>query len=556
MSSRIRTVLRRSAIGIVFASRSAGIDIWGGGSAGGGVTREEPALLHWMEPSRDQQRLALMVSTLLLCGLCLAAPLAGLRFSRLDSFIPIVDTILIFNDAITAVIIFSLFSILRMRGLLALGSGYLFTALMTIPHALTFPGAFGESGLLHAGMQTNAYLYIFWHAGLPLGAILYAMLMTDTPDKKKVPVLGQRPIFVSVALVILVVAALSWLTIVNDRVLPPIMIDSVHSNGGWLVVGPCILAFEATAIWLVWRRFHSVLDMWLMVALWAWFIEILLLSTTNYRFSLAWYAGRLYGVFAGSVVLAALIAQSTMLYARLVVSLSAQARERENRLQSVDAMMTLVAHEIRQPLSAIILNGQAGLAEMGSLKPNLGELHAICEDIVADGHRVGDIVGSLKTAIKQGQRIRESVDLKALIDEVLDFLGAELRHRKVKVVVKLHPTASVVFANRKQLRQVLVNLVTNAIEAMEGTKAQTLIVRTCGDEKGVVVEVEDRGPGVDLGAAQFIFDTFFTTKTKGTGLGLSVSRMIVEDHGGRLSTKPAYPHGAIFRLSLPVGEPV
>jgi signal transduction histidine kinase len=504
-----------------------------------------------MEPDRRHQRLALICAGVLFAGLVVATPFEGMRFARIDPFIPVVDAILLFTDAITAVLLFSLFSVLRMRALLALASGYLYTALLTIPHALTFPGAFAPIGLLGAGLQTNAYLYVFWHLGLPASAIIYGLLIAKGPERQ---VWTQRPILVCVAATVFVATALSLIAIAGDRFLPVIMIDTVHSNGAWSVVAPGIITLEIVAIWVVWRKRSSVLDMWLMVALWAWLIEILMLCTTNYRFSLAWYAGRLYGVLAGSLVLGALLAQSTTLFARLVVSLIAQRRERESRFLSVDAALAIVSHEIRQPLSAIMLNSQAGLAEMGSLRPNLGELHAIFGDIVADGRRVSDIIGSLRAALKQGERQREKVDLGLLVDEVLDFLGMELRHRKVSVEVEMNPTSPAVFVNRMQVRQVLVNLVTNAIEAMDGATAGRLFVRARLDEKNVIVEVEDRGPGIDAGSADLIFGTFFTSKTTGTGLGLSLCRIVVEDHGGRLSTVPAHPHGAIFRFSLPVEQ--
>jgi signal transduction histidine kinase len=501
-----------------------------------------------MQPDRDHQRLALICASVLFAGLILAAPFAGVRFGRIDAFIPVVDAILLFTDAITALLLFSLYSILRMRALLALACGYLYTALLSIPHALTFPGAFADMGLLGAGLQTNAYLYVFWHLGLPAAAILYGVLMAR---EQETTTLTRRPILVSVTFTFVLVGALTWLSIAADRVLPVIMIDTVHSNGAWGVVAPIILSLEIVAIWVVWRQRSSVLDMWLMVALWAWFIEILMLSTTNYRFSLAWYAGRFYGVAAGIIVLGALLAQSTTLYTRLVVSVLAQRRERENRYLSVDAALAIVSHEIRQPLSAIILNGQAGLAEMGSLRPNLGELHAIFGDVIADGHRVSETLGSLRTVLKRGERERENVDLGQLVNEVLDVLGAELRHRKVNVAVELSPSPPQVFANRTQLRQVLLNLMTNAIEAMDETAAGTLSVRARSDEKDMVVEIEDSGRGIDARSAQLIFDTFYTTKTKGTGLGLTLCRQIVEDLGGRLSVAPAKPRGAIFRFSLP-----
>jgi signal transduction histidine kinase len=520
------------------------------------VKTEQPALLQWMQPDRAQQRLAVIVASVLLAGLVATTPFLGVRFSRLDGYVPVVDTILFFIEGLTAVLLYSIYSILGARALLALASGYLFAALLIIPHALTFRGAFAPQGLLHAGEQTSCYIYLFWHLGLPSSALAYGLLLTQDPEGGGVRRWAAHPILISAAIVVALVVACTWLALHADSLFPPMMIDDVESNGAWAYFAALMLVVEAAAMWVIWRRMVSVLDLWILVALWAWFIETLLMGTTGHRFSLVWYVARCYGIVGASLVFCCLTVQSSSLYARLVVSILAQRRERENRFLSVDAALGLVAHEIRQPLSAIILNSSAGHAEMGRTDPNLGELHAIFSDIVADSHRISDIIGTLRTALKEREQERESVDLGLLVDEVLDSLGTELRHRKISVEVDLHSAPLPVLANKMQLRQVLVNLVTNAIEAMDGVDAARLFVRARNDGNRVVVEVEDRGPGIAIGSAQLVFDTFYTTKATGTGLGLSICRMIVENHGGRLSTEPARPHGTIFRFSLPAAEVV
>jgi hypothetical protein len=139
-------------------------------------SHEDQLLLATLPPSKGQIRLALGVVTLLLGALALTIPSTNIQLPRVDAFIPAFETAIVFNDLVTAALLFAQFSILRWRSLLVLANGFLFTALIVIPHALTFQGAFTPTGLLGAGLQTTAWLYYFWHAGAPLAVIGYVLL--------------------------------------------------------------------------------------------------------------------------------------------------------------------------------------------------------------------------------------------------------------------------------------------------------------------------------------------------------------------------------------------
>ena len=151
---------------------------------------EHQLLLATLPPSKGQIRLALGVVIGLLVALALTIPFTNILLPRVDAFIPAIETAIVFNDLVTAALLFAQFSILRWRSLLVLANGFLFTALIVIPHALTFPGAFTPTGLLGAGLQTTAWLYYFWHAGAPLAVIGYVLFKGRGQQSSEVPALA------------------------------------------------------------------------------------------------------------------------------------------------------------------------------------------------------------------------------------------------------------------------------------------------------------------------------------------------------------------------------
>jgi len=505
------------------------------------ATDEPPLLLSALPPSRQQVRLAVALAALLLVGYGVAAPFADIHFAQIKAFIPVVDTLLFLIDVLTAVLLFAQLSVLRSRALLALASGYLFTGLLIVPHGLTFPDAFSATGLLGANLQTNAYLYIFWHFGLPCAAIAYARLRNAEAGGAT----SSGPVAIrigsSIVLIALLVCALTWLATAGTDLLPEIMVDALHSNALWDHTAPFIILLDITALVMVWRRRRSVLDLWLLIALWAWLIETALLSTTNYRYTLVWYAGRVYGLAATSFVLLALLAQTTTIYTRLAISIMTLRREREYRLMALDAALALVGHEVNQPLSAVVANGSAGLRDLERPGADVEELKAILRDIVSDGHRASDVIGAIRTVFKRDDDRREPVNLNDLVVEALAHAQGELRHHEIAVDSALDPTLPQIVGNKIQLQQVLANLITNAIEAMDAMppRSRLLGVQTGRGAGHLLVRIVDSGPGIDADASERIFEPFFTTKAKGSGLGLAISRSIVAEHGGRLWASPA-----------------
>jgi C4-dicarboxylate-specific signal transduction histidine kinase len=245
-----------------------------------------------------------------------------------------------------------------------------------------------------------------------------------------------------------------------------------------------------------------------------------------------------------------------MMYARLALSVMAQRREREGRLMTVRAVAASIAHEVNQPLAAIVNNGSAGLRWLAQPRPEVGKAQEILKDIVNDGHRASQVIAGIRAMSKRDELEKGYVNINEIIREVLVLARGELRNHAIAVETDLDSQLPPLTANKVQLQQVLLNLITNAIEAMDAVepRMRLLRVRSRHHDQEVMVWVEDTGPGIALEDSERIFDPFFTTKSSGTGLGLPISRSIVEAQGGRMWAKPGTEHGTILQLVLPAGE--
>ena len=227
------------------------------------------------------------------------------------------------------------------------------------------------------------------------------------------------------------------------------------------------------------------------------------------------------------------------------------------QLTSMGEMAASIAHEVNQPLAAIVANGNAGLRWLAKAPPDMDKAGAALQRVVRDGLRASEVVGSVRAMFKRDVQPKSPVAIDALIEEVLAHVEGELEAAAIALEVKLAPGLPPVLADRVQLQQVFLNLIANAIDAMreEQDCARHLRVRAgAGEGNSVSIAVEDSGPGIAAGDRERIFDAFFTTKASGMGLGLAICRSIVEAHGGRLAVAAATPRGTIFELTLPTGE--
>jgi signal transduction histidine kinase len=516
---------------------------------------EQDLILSSLAPSLAQKRLALGVVLFLLVAFCIiAGPLSTVQLARIAPFVPIYATAICVNDAITAVLLFAQFSILRSRALLAISTGYVFTAFMSIPWMLTFPGVFAPGGLLGAGLQSTNALYILWHAGFPAFVIVYALLNDGDPTKRLWQGGVHVAILSSVAMTAGIVCAAAVLVTAGHQLLPGLMLDTVHLSPLWFYAAGFLTLLSVLAVVVLWTRRRSVLDLWLMVVMFAYVIEICLISfPVPARYSVGWYAGRICGFLSGSLVLWVLLYEITTLYARLLRAVLAQRRERVARLMTGDAVSASIAHEVRQPLSAMIVNAGSGLRWLNRPTPDVEEAKAAFKRIVSDGDRAGEVVASIRAIFKKDVRTRAPLDINELVREALAFMRGELQTHRVSVRAEMNEQLPPVRGDRVQLLQVLLNLITNAIDSMAATNgARRLFVKsTVHEPGGVMVSVEDTGTGIDPKDIDQIFNPLFTTKSHGMGMGLSICRSIIEAHEGQLWASPNRSRGAVFQFSLP-----
>jgi len=520
------------------------------------VTEDQPLTLSNSAPGRSQKRLAVAVLLAFLTALFLSAgELSNVQLGRVDAFVPIYGTAIFVNDLITSVLLFNQFAILRSRALLAISSAYLFTALMVIPWTLTFPGVFAPGGLLGAGLQSTNWLYVLRYAAFPTFVMAYTFLKDDGSPER----LWERPVGVtilsSIAISAAVVSAVTIGVTAGNDYLPRISIDPVHFSSLWLYLAGSLIVWNGLAFVFLWLRRRSVLDLWLMVVVCAYAIEIYLVSFPGLaRFSAGWYAGRIFGFVSSLLVLFALLREIASLYAQLLGALLAQRHEREARLMTGDAVSASVVHEVKQPLTAIIASASAGLNWLDRVEPDLDNVRNALRRVLANGERADVLIEDIRAHFKMGARARTSLDVNGAIQEALTIVRDKLLAHWILVQTSLGERLPRVKGEPIQLQQVLVNLITNAIESMatnDGERVLSIRSELHGSGE-VMVSVEDTGTGLEAGVVDRIFEPMFTTKTHGIGMGLSICRSIVEAHEGRLWVTAGEHRGAIFHFTVPV----
>jgi two-component system, sensor histidine kinase and response regulator len=522
-----------------------------------------PQFLSTQDAGRGARRRAMAVALLSAVVFAALVPFAKLQLAPLAAFIPLYESALVVSDLITAVLLFGQFRITRSPALCLLACGYLFTALIAVAHALSFPGLFAPGGLLGAGPQSTAWLYMLWHAGFPLFVIAYARLrQAPLTQRSGAWFAGSLP-----AVLLGVVACVALVT-AGQAALPAIMQGNRYTPVMVVAVGS-VWAASALALLVLWRRRpHSVLDLWLMVVMCAWLADIALSAVLNAgRFDLGFYAGRIYGLLASGFVLLELLLENGSLYARLV-SLHADEHRRAEELraardaaQSASAAKGLflanMSHEIRTPMNAII-----GLAHLVLDTPLNEQQRDYLQKMQASSKALmgllNDILDFSKIEAGRLTLEQEEFNPEEVIENVGQLFSAKAEEAGLDLFFEIEPELPRrLIGDALRLTQVLNNLVSNAIKFTR--RGEVLIaVETLQRDAGAVMlrfEVRDTGIGLTTEQIERLFEAFIQADTSttrrfgGTGLGLAICKRLVELMGGGISVRSEPGEGSSFSFS-------
>jgi len=220
-------------------------------------------------------------------------------------------------------------------------------------------------------------------------------------------------------------------------------------------------------------------------------------------------------------------------------------------------LATALAHEINQPLGAILRNAEAAELFMQSESPDLDEIRAILADIRKDDERAGNVIERMRRLLKRHELDTCPLDLRELVGDVASFLRKDAVARKVKLEMEVAVDLPLVCGDRVHLQQVLLNLILNGMDALDAVSREDRRISMSARFDGVQwveIDVSDTGGGIPAEALPHVFESFFTTKSNGMGMGLSIARTIIEAHGGRLWAVNNDGAGATFRFTLPIAS--
>jgi signal transduction histidine kinase len=262
-------------------------------------------------------------------------------------------------------------------------------------------------------------------------------------------------------------------------------------------------------------------------------------------------------VAISAYILAALFAERRETEARLTQSNAMLQHERDNKLLNAQATTAAIAHEIRQPLAAIATAADAGLRWLGRTPPSYGEVRETLIMVKSDVRRASEVFDAIRALFGKSGQERQPIDVNRIVRDVTESLREELRTHGVMARYEMTTELPLVEGHGAQLREVVLNLINNAVEAMSRTTNGNRTLRVRTEVRGrneIAVSVQDSGPGIDSSQLENVFSAFVSTKAHGTGLGLAICRMIIEGHGGRITASSDDKSGALFQFVLPIGS--
>ncbi|MDB5459477.1 MAG: hybrid sensor histidine kinase/response regulator [Caulobacteraceae bacterium] len=534
------------------------------------------SLLATASAGKPERRLAVVVITASFLCLAAMAPFATTQLVKLTAFIPAYESALAINELITAVLLFGQFVRLRTTAVLVLASGYLLNTVLIVAHALTFPDVFSHTGLLGAKAQTSAWLYVFWHGAFPLCVLAYALL-SGRPGAEARIVRGSvgRAAAVAAASVLALALALVLLATLGHDLLPRLMINSSYARMVEIGVSPALVVLTLAALAAMWRRRSAaVLDLWLIVVLCVWVCDVTMSAVIgSSRYDLGWYGGRLFGLLAGSFVLAALLLELNRLYGRLAAALRVaearnvelvRSREELTRVQRLEAVGQLtggIAHDFNNLLTAVM-----GNLEMIRRAPdNASRVVRLAENATKATQRGAQLVQQLLTFARKRRLHPEVFDPNGLLydfEQLFRRAAGDVVAVSLDLVEGVHP----VQVDAAEFQSAVLNLVANARDAMpdggslrisSGNVELDAAYCQANSEVNagpyVLIAVADQGAGMDAETQARVFEPFFTTKGPGLGTGLGLSQVygFAKSAGGHIQIQSEIGAGTTVKLFLP-----
>ena len=520
------------------------------------------------------QRCALAICIALFGAFCALVPFAGTPLPRIEAFIPIYDSTLALNNLVAAGFLLVGFSRSRLRAVLVLAGGYLFTALVAVPHLVTFPGLFWSNNLLGAGSQTSAWLDVFRHGGLPLIVICYSLLKRrETRSVEPRPDMGGH-VGPTAAGAVAGAFLLTLLATTGHQILPEIVNGDSYTT--WMMaVGVPVLLLSLVALTILGSRPpYSILDLWLMVVLCALVFGIALSAVTNTgRFDIGFYAGCLYGLFAASVLPIVFLVEAARLYGQLDEARAiAEDRNAElvrsraelaqaQRLEAIGQLTGGVAHDFNNLLTVVIGN----LDLISGARGDPVKIERLVQSALKAARRGEHLVRQLLTYARRQINHPQTVNLNQLITNIENLIHRVIGEQ-IEIVSVLSPVLAPVQIDPAQFETAILNLAINSRDAMAGGGRITIETRNVTVDQQhaasdpeiapgpyVMIAVSDSGAGMTPAVLARAFDPFFTTKEvgKGSGLGLSQVYGFAKTSGGYVTIYSELGIGTTVKLYLP-----